>query len=732
MNNKIAFIICTNDQLYCEECMHYISLLEIPSGYAVDVYTILEAEYMTKAYNEAMHSIDARYKIYMHQDVFIINKHFLYDMLEIFKNDRIGLLGIVGQTQCGNMLDITKAISSGVWDSGIVYTNDTVNTACWNYGKGKDGLSFVQMIDGLLMATQYDVPWRDDIFCGWDFYDISQSMEFLKRGYSIVVPELKVPWVIHDCGILNYKNYRHWHDVFVKEYGGFISSLKPKEHGEIPLKLTDTADTKSLDLYEAREYICSLEQSEFDATIVVVAYNRLEVTKLCIESVLKYTQGIRYKLLLVYNENEQGAGILEYFNSVAYPDKLVIHINRNEGAPFAYQQIMKYAEGKYFVHLPNDVIVTYNWLSNLIKCAESDKRIGMVNPVSSNTTNLQGINFEFQNLDEMQQKAKLYNVSDPTRWQERMRLITLATLFTKECLSVVGNIFDVGFMHDFGDDDIAFRVRRAGYKTILAGDTWVHHQHDITNAKEKDPVLLRKSIESGRKNFQDKYFGVDAWDDVNNFIAPWIKDHVDTSFCKEPAAVLGIDVKCGTPILDIRNVLREQGIFETKSFAFTQDAKYYLDLKTICDGDVVCDRVSGISSAFTGQSFDYITIGRDINEYQDWKKVIKDTCRLLNMGGQLFVSVKNTNHIWALLKLLGYHVNYKEEAVLLEPEALHAELKAEGMEVQMISEEAVSVSGKIVDFVKRLLETAKPEDASEQYLLERLLTDKWWFKIIKK
>ena len=38
------------------------------------------------------------------------------------------------------------------------------------------------------MATQYDVPWREDLFDGFDFYDVSQSFEFRKAGYTVGVP----------------------------------------------------------------------------------------------------------------------------------------------------------------------------------------------------------------------------------------------------------------------------------------------------------------------------------------------------------------------------------------------------------------------------------------------------------------------------------------------------------------------------------------------------------------
>lgn len=41
----------------------------------------------------------------------------------------------------------------------------------------------VDAVDGLLMMTQYDLPWRDDLFSDFDFYDVSQAFEF-RRAVS--------------------------------------------------------------------------------------------------------------------------------------------------------------------------------------------------------------------------------------------------------------------------------------------------------------------------------------------------------------------------------------------------------------------------------------------------------------------------------------------------------------------------------------------------------------------
>ena len=94
---KFCFIICTNDEIQLNECLHYINHLTIPEGYEIDLLTITDAASMTQGYQEAMLFSDARYKIYMHHDVFILNKNFLLDLLNIFHADpQIGLIGMVG------------------------------------------------------------------------------------------------------------------------------------------------------------------------------------------------------------------------------------------------------------------------------------------------------------------------------------------------------------------------------------------------------------------------------------------------------------------------------------------------------------------------------------------------------------------------------------------------------------------------------------------------------------
>ena len=80
----ITFIICVNNEMYYEECTYYINRLVLPKGYDIDMIAIREADSMCAAYNAGMQSSDAKYKIYMHQDVMIREVHFLEYMIRDF------------------------------------------------------------------------------------------------------------------------------------------------------------------------------------------------------------------------------------------------------------------------------------------------------------------------------------------------------------------------------------------------------------------------------------------------------------------------------------------------------------------------------------------------------------------------------------------------------------------------------------------------------------------------
>lgn len=217
--NKISFIICTNNNIWMDECEKYINRLYVPEGYEVDIQKIEGASSMASGYNRGMNQSDAKYKVYMHHDVFIVNRYFLYCLLQIFKSDTsIGMFGVVGTKKMsvdGVMWNAKRVGGIGGWLS----TDTDYEKYVYSI---KDGLFDVVALDGCLIATQYDLPWREDLFKEWDFYDVSQGFEFRKNGYRVVVPNQEYAWIVHDSKYMSLKYYDENRQKFLNEYSSLV------------------------------------------------------------------------------------------------------------------------------------------------------------------------------------------------------------------------------------------------------------------------------------------------------------------------------------------------------------------------------------------------------------------------------------------------------------------------------------------------------------------------------
>ncbi len=461
-------------------------------------------------------------------------------------------------------------------------------------------------------------------------------------------------------------------------------------------------------------------------SIVVQGYNRLNKTKYCVECILQNTQDVDYELILVDNGSDDGT--LEFFQSVPYKNKRIIHVTQNCGAVLPFRYYLNIFKGKYLVIIANDVYVTRNWLSNLLKCYQSDPKIGFVEPVSSNVSNLQEVNLEFTDFDDMQKKAATFNQSNPGKWEERMRLVSVINFFSRVILDNIG-IYDNAYPHDFGEDDLCARIRRMGYKLILCRDTWICHDHDFRNMENKDPAAFQASLDIGRAIYRKKYHGIDPWDDIVNLeltlLAP-----LDSAHLPESVKVLAVDVRCGSPVLEIRNRLKRRGIAKVASYAFTTDAKYFLDLQTV-GAEVVCDRIDFIQQYYANDIFDVVVIGEPINTYPMPIRLLQNLYGFLKPGGMLLFKVRNTDNYRAFLRSIGLEVASDPDLPAGTPlhEVLEC-LKFFGASECTVSTNMEDISGADQKFLFDKLTAANPN--ADQATLNRLCIRDYCVKAIRR
>lgn len=212
-NKKICFITCVNNRRMYKECLFYISRLIIPEGIEIETISIEDADSMTSGYNAAMQSSNADIKVYLHQDVCIINPFFIFKVLDILGADRqIAVLGIIGSPELPEDAVMWHGIRIGkLYDENakLEYSYGSNEIAAYDQ---------VEAVDGLMIITGRDIPWREDLFDGWHFYDASICAEARKLGYKVVVPKQRCAWVIHDDGMMNLYSYGRYRRAYLREY----------------------------------------------------------------------------------------------------------------------------------------------------------------------------------------------------------------------------------------------------------------------------------------------------------------------------------------------------------------------------------------------------------------------------------------------------------------------------------------------------------------------------------
>lgn len=218
-NNRFSIIFCTNNDMYASECIMYLKKLQVPANMKLDIIAVINASGMAAGYNTTMNYSNAKYKLYIHHDTFIVDHDILNKLINVFKaNENIGMIGDIGTT---NMPPSAKWFNSDIKYLRENYYNDNILYMFLSMSKYKNGTyEHADGIDGIFMATSYDIPWREDIFDNWHYYDISQTYEFRKAGLETVfinstpIPLLHEPTATKDP--LNL--YDKYSKIFIANY----------------------------------------------------------------------------------------------------------------------------------------------------------------------------------------------------------------------------------------------------------------------------------------------------------------------------------------------------------------------------------------------------------------------------------------------------------------------------------------------------------------------------------
>jgi|GEM_PF-2138593 len=227
-------------------------------------------------------------------------------------------------------------------------------------------------------------------------------------------------------------------------------------------------------------------------SIVIPVYNQFDYTYNCISSIFSNSGDVPYEILIADDRSTDLTlrirELIEGVNVVTNETNLGFLKNCNHAAGFA--------QGKYILFLNNDTLVQDNWLTPLVSLIESDPSIGLV-----------GSKLIYSH-DCLQEAGGIFwkdgsawnygNKKDPTLSEynyvkEADYISGAAIMLSRELWTRIGG-FDEAFAPAYYEDsDLAFTVRKLGYKVMYQPLSVVIHLEGISNGTD---------LNSGMKAYQ--------------------------------------------------------------------------------------------------------------------------------------------------------------------------------------------------------------------------------------
>ena len=228
---------------------------------------------------------------------------------------------------------------------------------------------------------------------------------------------------------------------------------------------------------------------EMKCDLILLSWNNLAFLKQCVESVMRCT-GVPSRLIIVDNGSTED-GLREYLSALKDSPSVRIEVifNRlNEGFSRGTNKGMSASRAPYVCLLNNDIIVTDGWLEEMIKAAESDPSVGIVNPSSNNF----GLRF---GKDTTLGEFALGFRDHSGEWVEMNACVGFCMLIKREVIKKVGFLDDKYGYAYFEDTDYSRRAQAAGFKSVMAKGCYVYHAEGRSGKflKDKDETFDRSA-----------------------------------------------------------------------------------------------------------------------------------------------------------------------------------------------------------------------------------------------
>lgn len=419
---------------------------------------------------------------------------------------------------------------------------------------------------------------------------------------------------------------------------------------EQALKFTEKEDVSKIII----ENLNRLKEEEnikiHNYSIVILTYNQLEYTKVCIDSIRKYNSADNCEIIIVDNYSTDGT--VEWLKDQG--DIKYILNNENRGFPAGCNQGIELSQKDNDIFLlNNDTVIMPNSIFNLRMGLYSDENIGATGAISNSVSYYQQISQQYEDFNGYMTFAMSNNITNNKAYDQRVKLVGFAMLIKRNVLDKVGLLDERFTPGNYEDDDLSLRIIVEGYKLLLCKDSYIHHFGSVSFRENADRYNELLSINS--KKFEEKWgFLSEDFNKIELDIINKINDNYDKKLI-----VLDIGCKGGATLLQIKNKYKNAEIYGVE---FNEKlTKFTKSIANITNSDL-----EKIDLIFGEERFDYIILNNILEKCSNPKVTLRYLKKKLSKNGKMIVKVKNSICHDIIIKIIMGKITNSEYHSIIE------------------------------------------------------------------
>ena len=215
------------------------------------------------------------------------------------------------------------------------------------------------------------------------------------------------------------------------------------------------------------------EKDARSVSIIIPLYNRIQMTKECLDSLEETIKSVDYEVILIDDCSQDSTR--DFIKTLGHPYRAVFN-DSNCGYAISNNKAARLAKGEFLCLVNNDTILAPGWLEPMLSIFDQNSKIGAVGniQISPQTNRIEhaGVFFDLDgNPGHVRKGSKDFPRSTYQEWNA----VTGACLLIKTRVFHQLKGFDESYVNGSEDIDLCVRLRLAGFHNFVANTSHIYH-----------------------------------------------------------------------------------------------------------------------------------------------------------------------------------------------------------------------------------------------------------------